>query len=361
MKRTTLSMLGMALVLALASAAGWSQATLARVQGKVTQQGKPQPDMQVVFTNLNNGKTFKGKTDRNGIYTIIGMERTGYQIDVLNPAGEKVYTVKRMVAAEGAGEQDVNIELTEGNAKGGASKEQIDAIKAQNAKAESMNTIIRQVQEAMAQKNWQAAEAPLQQLIAADPSRYEYPKALGDVQLNLGKYEEAIQNYEKGAQLAKDTKQDPKNPASDPAKIKTALTQIYSNEGSAYSKLKKGPEAVAAYTKAAELDPNPGTAYFNICATQYNSGNTDGALAACDKAIAADPKKADAYFIKGSLMMGQGKLDSGGKYTAPEGTAEALNKYLELAPDGQHANDVKQMLTAIGAKIETNYKSGKKK
>jgi hypothetical protein len=60
-------------------------------------------------------------------------------------------------------------------------------------------------------------------------------------------------------------------------------------------------------------------------------------------------------------MMGQGKLDSGGKYTAPEGTAEALNKYLELAPDGQHANDVKQMLTAIGAKIETNYKSGKKK
>jgi len=314
----------------------------------------------VVFTNLDNGKTFKGKTDRNGGYTFVGLERTGYQIDVLSPTGEKMYSVKRRVAAEGGGEEAINLEITEGNAKG-PSKEEIEAIKAQNAKAENMNAIIRQVQEAMAQKNWQAAEAPLQQLVTADPTRYEYPKALGDVELNLNKYDEAVQNYEKGIQLAQNTKPDPKNAASDPAKVKAALAQMYTNEGTAYLKMKKNPEAIAAFNKAAEMDPNPGTAYFNICATQYNTGNTDGALTACDKAIAADPKKADAYFIKGSLMMGQGKLDNTGKYTAPEGTAETLNKYLEIAPDGPHANDVKQMLAAIGAKIETNYKSGKKK
>ena len=41
------------------------------------------------------------------------------------------------------------------------------------------------------------------------------------------------------------------------------------------------------------------------------------------------------------------------KLVAPPGTSDAFNKYLELAPDGPHANDVKAMLAAIGAKIET--------
>jgi tetratricopeptide (TPR) repeat protein len=108
------------------------------------------------------------------------------------------------------------------------------------------------------------------------------------------------------------------------------------------------------------MDPNPGTAYFNLCATQYNSGNTEGALAACDKAIAADPNRADAYFIKGSLMIAQGKMEKDGKYSAPPGTSEALNKYLELEPNGPHANDVKQMLQFIGSKVETTYKAKKK-
>ena len=136
---------------------------------------------------------------------------------------------------------------------------------------------------------------------------------------------------------------------------------MLTSEGNAYLKLKKNDKAIDAYTRAASMDPNPGTAYFNICATQYNSGNTQGALVACDKAIAADPTKADAYFIKGSLMVGDSKLDKDGKLQAPSGTAEALNKYLEFAPDGPHANHVKAMLQAIGAKIETSYHEKKKK
>jgi tetratricopeptide (TPR) repeat protein len=151
------------------------------------------------------------------------------------------------------------------------------------------------------------------------------------------------------------------DPKADPAKAKAAVAQMLTNEGNAYLKLKKNDKAVESYTKAAAMDPNPGTAYFNLCATQYNSGNTQGALAACDKAIQADPNRADAYFIKGSLMLGDSKQDKEGKLQAPPGTSEALNKYLELAPDGPHAADVKAMLQAIGAKIETTYKEKKKK
>ena len=116
------------------------------------------------------------------------------------------------------------------------------------------------------------------------------------------------------------------------------------NEGNAYLKLHKNKEAIDAYNKAASMDPNPARVYFNLCATQYNIGNVEGALHACDKALAADRSKADAYFIKGSLLVADNKTDRNGKITAPPGTVEAHRKYLELAPNGAHANDVRQML-----------------
>jgi tetratricopeptide (TPR) repeat protein len=99
------------------------------------------------------------------------------------------------------------------------------------------------------------------------------------------------------------------------------------------------------FATATAADP-PGSeavAAFNLCATLYNQGQTERALQACHQAVTLDPAKADAYFIIGSLQLGEAKMVDG-KMIAPPGTVEALNKYLELAPNGAHANDVKQML-----------------
>jgi hypothetical protein len=80
----------------------------------------------------------------------------------------------------------------------------------------------------------------------------------------------------------------------------------------------------------------------------YNIGKTGAdAVAACDKAIAADPKKADAYFVKGSMLFGDGKIDKNNKMVVPAGTVETLRQYLALAPTGAHASDVNQMLDAL--------------
>jgi tetratricopeptide (TPR) repeat protein len=234
-------------------------------------------------------------------------------------------------------------------------KEQLEELKKQNDRAQRQNALIKQAMDAMSAKNWPAAVAPLQQLIAEDPNNWQYHSALGDVQFGLGAYDQAVGAYEKAIALVQSS------PSDDPAKKKAAVGRMLTQEGNAYLKLRKNKEAVDAFTKAASYDPNPGTAYFNLCATQYNSGNLDGALAACDKAIAADPGKADAYFIKGSLLVGESKTDSSGKLTAPPGAAEALRKYLELAPAGAHAKDVKEMLSFIGSKPETTYQKKKSK
>jgi tetratricopeptide (TPR) repeat protein len=218
-------------------------------------------------------------------------------------------------------------------------KEQIEELRKQNERAQHQNALIKQAMEAMTAKNWQAAVAPLQQLIADDPNNWQYHSAMGDVQFGLGAYDQAVDAYEKGIRLAQ-SDSNSKNPNDDAARKKAAIGKMLTQEGNAYLKLRKNKEAVDAYTKAASYDPNPATAYWNLCATQYNTGNVDGALAACDKAIAADPRKADAYFIKGSLLVGASTTDSSGKITAPPGAAEALKRYLELAPNGPHADEL---------------------
>jgi tetratricopeptide (TPR) repeat protein len=355
-----------ALLLAFGVRAGWSQ-TLTRVEGKVRNGDKPVADVQVVLTYQESGKTNKVKTDKNGNFSAIGLIRGAYTVEVFSASGESLYSQKnKQLTGEGGEVDKLDIDLSGPGGQPKYTKEQLEALKAQNTKAESINALIAQYNAATTAKDWQGAIPPLQGMIAADPNRWEYLQALGTAQMNVEDYDGAVQSYEKGIQIAQGyvsgaTPKDPKNPNSDPAKAKAGEGQMLASEGSAYLKLKKNPEAVAAFTKAAEMDPNPGTAFFNLCATQYNTGNTAGALVACDKAIAADATKADAYFIKGSLMVGQGKLDANNKYVVPPGTAETLNKYLELAPDGGHAADVKAMLEAIGAKIETSYKGGKKK
>lgn len=223
------------------------------------------------------------------------------------------------------------------------------AIEQKSDNTAAINALIAQANIAMQNKQWQQAEDLLKQVIALNTDLWQVRQSMGTAQLNLGLYDDAVKSFDAGIRLAQ-AELDAKITGGDAAKLKAGIDSMLVSEGNAYLKLKKNDLAIAAYTKAAELDPNPGTAYFNICAVQYNTGNTDGAMAACDKAIAVDPKKADAYFIKGSVLFGNGKVDANNKYVVPPGTVEALKKYLELAPDGAHAGDVKQMLDYVGGK-----------
>ncbi|HWG50863.1 MAG TPA: tetratricopeptide repeat protein, partial [Candidatus Acidoferrales bacterium] len=303
-----------AALLALSAVAAFPQATLTRVGGRITNAGQPVANAQITFTNLQTGRTFKGKTDKNGNYEIVGLERTNYQIDVTSATGEKLYSSKQGITGETnghmGGEQTLDLDISQGGGQPKYTKEQRAEIEKQNEKARNMNELINQVNAALNARNWEGAIPLLQQLSTQDPNRWRFTQSLGDAQLNVGQYDQAVATYEKGIQVAQGfasgNVKDPKNPDADPAKAKAGVAQMLTNEGNAYLKMHKNQEAVAAFTKAASMDPNPATAYFNICATQYNSGNTEGALAACDKAIAADPNRADAYFIKGSLMVAQG-------------------------------------------------------
>jgi tetratricopeptide (TPR) repeat protein len=203
------------------------------------------------------------------------------------------------------------------------------------AQSENQNALVAKAQAALDAKRWPDAEAALKQLSSSEP-RWEYFEALGAAQFNQGHYADSLESYQHAIELAG------KNAS--PA----AIAQMYTTIGNANLKLKKNDAAIAAYNKAATLSPNPAVAYFNLCATMFNKGQPAAkTVPACDKAIAADPKKADAYFVKGSSLYGEGALDKSNKFVVPPGALEALKQYLVLAPDGPHVQDVKQMLDAL--------------
>jgi len=116
---------------------------------------------------------------------------------------------------------------------------------------------------------------------------------------------------------------------------------------------------MAEYNAAATLDPaNAGLYFYNLGAILTNLGKLDEANAAFDKAIAADPNRADAYYWKGVNLLSKATLKDN-KMIAVPGTAENLNKYLALAPTGPHAESAKELLSSIGAKIETSFQKKK--
>ena len=194
--------------------------------------------------------------------------------------------------------------------------------------------------QAMQAKDWPHALAVAQQLVEARPSA-ENLRLLANAQLYSAAYQDAIASSDRAlaqAQSEKPAEGQPQNA------WKEQIAKIYTGKGNALLKLGRNDQAIEAYNEGAKFAANPGLAYFNICATQYNLGNTAPAVVACRKCLQADPGKADAWFILGSLLYVDAHTDAKGNFVISTEARQALEKYLELAPSGPHVADVKQML-----------------
>ncbi len=140
--------------------------------------------------------------------------------------------------------------------------------------------------------------------------------------------------------------------------LKPEDAATHNNYALALVQAKKIPEAQAELTKAAQLDPtNAGKYYYNLGAVLTNANQGDAAAEAFQKAIAADPKYAEAYYQYGVYLVSKASFGADGKVTPVPGTVEAFQKYLELAPNGQFAQPAKDMLTTLSASVDISYKN----
>ncbi len=239
-------------------------------------------------------------------------------------------------------------------------KKQIEEFKKQNAATlaanktvGNLNALLTQARDNEKAGKYDDAVAEMQQATTQKPDEAILWLELGNAQLGAKKYDDSLTSFQK----AIDANTAAKKPS--PAIPGSA----YNNMGQAYAKLSKPKDALAAYDKAAQAEPaKAATYYYNESATLYNSGAHAESAEAADKAIAADPTKADAYYIKGQSLIDKATIDpKTQKMSAPAGCLEAYLKYLELAPTGSHAEDVKGIVSAFDEKQVAAFRANSKK
>ncbi len=340
--------------------------------------GKPIANAIVEYDNLDNGQKYNLKTNGKGEYFSLGVAPGKYKIVLYKTpddqkAAKELFHVNGFQVTLDENTMDIDLKKEQADqAKGvGLTPEQQKQLQEQQAKqAKETNTVKSLNEKLNAAKtsadagDFDTAIASLTEATQVDPSRdliwfkladyYRLSAAKqtdpAEKQKRLGS---AVEDYQKAIDLKKAATND-----KDPNAGKN-LAAYYNNLAEAYAKSNKTDDAVKTYELASQADPtNAAQYYFNTGAVLTNAGEVDDALTAFDKVIAADPNRADAYYWKGVNMIGKATLQ-GDKMVAPQGTAEAFQKYLELQPSGTYADAAKQMLTSIGGSVETSF--GKKK
>jgi len=348
-----------ALVLALLVPAAWAQT--GSIKGKIIDEnGAPIADAHIDLVGKETGRKYQLKSNSKGEIFSLGIASGNYDITVTNAQGQLLTKYTNFPIK--LDENHLDIDMKKERAASVASvseeqKKQMEAVAKENQKIKGLNDMLAASKAATDAGNYDQAVQILTQATQADPNRDLLWLKLADAQRGAAQkaadaaakksmYEGSLDSYKKALTLAGNTKPD-------------IIGAVYNNMADSYARLGQTDEAIKAYDQAATANPvGAGGYYFNEGAVFTNTGKVDDAIKAFDKAIAADPTKAAAYYWKGVNLMGKATL-KGSKMEAPEGTAEAFNKYLELEPTGQFADPAKQMLASIGADVQTSFGKAK--
>ena len=333
-------------------------------------EGKPLTAGTVEWMSVETGRKYTLKLNKKGEYFSLGITPGKYKVTLFDPEGKQLFYMTGINVTLDELNQDIDLKKEAAAAAQGQglTPEQLKAQQEAQAKAQKENMTVKTLNEKLlAAKtasdagDFESAVNVLKEATDVDANRDLLWFKLGDAyRMSAPKqtdsaekqkrYVLAAEAYQKAIDL-KTANPDPKDTDGN-----QKLAAYYNNLAEADAKSNKVDDAVTNYNKAAQLDPARAGQYnFNIGAVLTNAGKVDDAIVAFDRVIAVDPTKADAYYWKGVNLIGKATL-KGDKMVAPDGTAEAFNKYLELAPTGTYAQPAKDMLASIGAAVETGFK-----
>jgi tetratricopeptide (TPR) repeat protein len=381
----------LAAVAMLAPARSLAQAaatTPASVHGHVQNAaGQPLTKGEVRFTTDKSGDTktrkypFVFPLDANGNFKGTGLPAGDY-LGIVFVDGQSIDYVDSVRVSSGE-DKTVDFDMTrkeyldkmtpEERKQLEDFKKQNAAAVAANAKIQNLNNLLLQARADTKAGNFDKAITAMKDATTAKPDEPILWVALGDAELGAAdaaakaakaankpqdadinkQYSDAADAYKKSIDLNATAKKP--NP--------DAAAAAYNNMGQAYAKMGNTADASAAYEGAAKsLPAQAGMYYYNEAATMLNANKNEEAAAAADKAIAVDPKRAEAYYIKGQSLIGKATVDpKTNKFVFPPGCLEAYQTYLQLAPDGPHAADVKGILNDTGQTVESTFKATPKK
>lgn len=364
--------LAFALAALLLMCTGVASAQLSRVRGKVIgEDGKPLQNAVIKIDRTDMKGNYKLKTNKKGEYLHAGIPFGGTYDVILEVNGEDRDKVGG-VRTKFGGEEEINFNLQELAEKiratqaaaqqgtltddqtRGMSKEQKEAMekalaerKKQMAKNAELNNSFNAGMEAMQAKNYDAAIENFEKAYALDATQMVIIENMARA---YSEKAESLRGDERNAALGKAAELYGKSLEATPN------APVYNNRGLILAKMGDMDGAKAALEQAAKLDPpNAGMYYYNLGAELVNRNNTDGAIEAFKLATAADPRHVNSHYQLAMSLIGKAQMDDKGNVIPPDGTIDALQKVVSLAPGTPQAEQAAAMLETLTSSVDTRY------
>ena len=325
--------------------------------------GKPLQGAIVNIDRIDIKGHYTVKTDKKGHYGHYGLPLGG-KFDVSVVVNGEVKDMMKGVPTKGD-PTTLNFDLKAAQAAAapgappqeadrGMTKEQKAEFEKQNkareaalAKNKDLNDAYQAGRTALDAKMYDEAIEGFTKASVIDPMQVAIWSGLADAYVGAAqaKPTEAAALYEKGFDAFRKA-----------IELKPDDAAYYNNFALALAKDKKIDEAKANLDKAAQLDPpGAGKYFYNMGALLVNSAQNEAAGEEFKKAITADPNYADAQYQYGVYLASKATADASGKIIAAPGTNEALQKYLELKPDGPFAPSAKELIAQLGGTVSTTF------
>jgi len=310
--------------------------------------------------------TYPTKTNKKGEYIYIGLPIGNYKVSLKDPSGRELFY------------QTIHVGM------GDPAVLDFDLAKERARSAEDQQKALAANPELAKQKEAQEKEA---KQFTGLKATFEQ----GQVLMNEKKFAEAAAMFEQALPLAKEknvpvvlarlgqayagaaaaeTNRDTKAQQREKAmqyygkaiEANPTDASLHNNLGSLYADMGKTAEAQQEFQKAAEINPAGASGYYyNMGVVLVNKNKMDEAAVALKKSTDLDPTNANAFYWLGMALFGKAEMKADGTIVPVPGTLEVFEQYLKLDPNGQWAASAQGSLAQLQGKVETSFKSQKKK
>ena len=285
-----------------------------RMDGHVKDaEGQPIADAKVELTR-DSGAGTSAKTDKKGYWAVMGLIGGKWNVDISAPGYETRKTVMGVQEAGRTPPLEVQLQKSAAPAAVPSEVQQGKDVRAEvTAAVEQGNRLI-------GEKKYGQARAEYEKALAILPDTAPLWKGIAQTYHAEGNSAREEESLRKVVQL---------EPGDTEAQILLADNLV--NQG----KVGEGKAILDGLAPGAVRDP---AVYTNLAIVFMNKAKPEEARAYMSKAIDLDPALADSYYYRGLASIQAKK--------AAEAKAD-FAKYLELAPNGPQAKEVKEMLQAL--------------
>jgi tetratricopeptide (TPR) repeat protein len=300
------------LLAALVTAGGEARAqSTGTARGKVLDdKGQPIVDAKISIEYQGEMKrTFQTKTSKKGEYTQVGLAPGTYRITASKDGYAPFFVETRINLGDVTYIQDIKLASAQVAAQAAAAKAADEITPAFNAAADLAR-----------QGKLDEAEAAYKALLVKAPMIPEVHLNLGFLYRQKKDWPAAEAAYQKALELRPNY-----------SEANAGLLGVYQASGQA--------DKAAALAASASGDAK---VQFDLGVTYLNSGKYDDALAAFQKAQAADPSNAETYYYLGTIYVGMNKIDD---------ARTNLEKYVSMNPkNAQNLATAQGLLQALTPK-----------